>query len=137
MWFGGHFVFWQSFCLSNFVQTVHTNFHAKSGICRSKNEWFMLNFEIWWPFCFSKKSKFVQTVHTNFHAKSGVSNSKNERVIINLVFSAIPLIIRSLLCLKASRWGHLLHRQISSVPDVPQILFTPQNIAIEQGIYLR
>ena len=33
--FGGHFVF-QFF--SKFVRTVHTNFHAKSGYCISRNE---------------------------------------------------------------------------------------------------
>ena len=37
------------------------------------------------------------------------------------------------LCLKASRKGHLLNTQLSLVPGVPQILFTPQNIAIDQG----
>ena len=45
--------------------------------------------------------------------------------------------LRSRLCLKASRQGHLLHHQISPVPDVPQISFTPQNVAINQGIHLR
>ena len=29
--------------------------------------------------------------------------------------------------------GNLLNTQISMVPDVPQILFTPQDIAIDQG----
>ena len=60
-----------------FVQTVHMNFHAKSGLCSSRNERVMLNFVIWRPFCFLVailfflKSKFVQTVHRNFHEKSG------------------------------------------------------------------
>ena len=45
--------------------------------------------------------------------------------------------LRSRLCLKASRQGHLLHHQISPVPDIPQNLFTPQNVAIDQGINLR
>ena len=45
LFFGGHFVF------QNFV---HTNFHAKSGLCSSRNERVMLNFVIWRPFCFSK-----------------------------------------------------------------------------------
>ena len=79
------------------------NFHAKSGLCSSRNERVMLNFAIWQPFCFFKffqklvsyaqffylaailffkiLSKFVQIVHTNFHAKSGVCCSKNERVM--------------------------------------------------------
>ena len=38
--------------LSKFVQTVHTNFHAKSGLCGARNERVMLNFAIWRPFCF-------------------------------------------------------------------------------------
>ena len=68
--------------MSKFVQTVHTNFHAKSGLCSSRNERVMLTFAIWRSFCFLKiLSKFVQTVHTNFHAKSGVCSSKNGRVI--------------------------------------------------------
>ena len=80
---------------------------------------------------------FVRTVHTNFYAKSAVSSSKNECIMLYLVFSAIPLLLRSLLCLKASRQGHLLNFQISLVPEVPQILFTPQNVAIDQAINLR
>ena len=35
-------------------------------------------------------------VHMNFHAKTGVANSKNESVMLNLVFSAIPLLLWSL-----------------------------------------
>ena len=59
-----NFVIWGLFCflaailffkiLSKFVQTVHTNFHAESGLCSSRNERVMLNFAIWRPFCFSK-----------------------------------------------------------------------------------
>ena len=45
--FGGHFVFQKN---SKFVQTVHMNFHAKSGLCSSRNERVMLNFVIWRPF---------------------------------------------------------------------------------------
>ena len=75
--------------------------------------------------------------HMNFHAKSGVSSSKNECVMLNLVFSAIPLLLRSRLCLKGSRQGHLLHCQISPVSDVPQISFTSHNVAIDWGINLR
>ena len=74
----------------NLFFTVHTNFHAKSGVCSSRNEWVMLNFEIWRQFCFlaaimffKKKSKFVQTVHTNFHAKSGLCSARTERVMHN------------------------------------------------------
>ena len=88
-------------------------------------------------FCTFLHLYFVRTVHTKFYAKSGVSISKNERVMLNLVISAVPLIHRSRLYLKASRQGHLLHRQISPVPDVSQISFTPQNVAIDQGINLR
>ena len=90
-------------------------------------------------FCTFLYLYFVRTFHTNFYAKSGVSSSKNERVMLNFVFSTVSLLLplRSGLCLKASRQGHLLHCQISPVPDVPQILFTPQNVAINQGINLR
>ena len=97
---------------------------------------------------------FVRTVHTNYYAKSAVSSSKNECVMLYLVFSDIPLLLRPLLCLKAFRQGHhlvntsllllclpneghLLNFQISLVPEVPQISFTPQNVAIDQGINLR
>ena len=76
-------------------------------------------------------------VHTNFYGKTGVSSLKNECIMLNLVFSAVPLLLRSRLCLKAFRQGHLLYRQISPVPDVPQISLTPQNVAINQGINLR
>ena len=57
--------------------------------------------------------------------------------MLNLVFSVAPLLLRSRLCLKASREGDLLHCQLSPVPHVPQILLTPQNVAINQGINLR
>ena len=30
-----------------FVLTIHTNFHAKSGVCSSKNEWVMVNLAKW------------------------------------------------------------------------------------------
>ena len=46
---------------------------------------------------------FVWTVHTNIYSKSGLSISKNERVMLNLVFSEIPLLLGSWLCLKGSR----------------------------------
>ena len=70
--------------MSKVVQTVHINFHAKSGLCSSRNERVMLTFAIWRSFCFLKiLSKFVQTVHTNFHAKSGLCSSRNERVMLN------------------------------------------------------
>ena len=42
-----------------------------------------------------------------------------------------------LVVFKASGYGHLLHHPISPFPDVPQILFTPQNVAIDQGINLK
>ena len=51
--------------LSKFVQTVHTNFHAKSGLCSSRNERVMLNFVNWRPFCFWRPfyfSKFCQNL---------------------------------------------------------------------------
>ena len=74
-----------------------------------------------------------RTVHTDFYAKSAVSSSRIEHVLLYLVISANPLPLRYYLCLKASRKGHLLNTQISLVPGVPQILFTPQTIAIDQG----
>ena len=58
-------------------------------------------------FCTFLHLYFVQIVHTNFCAKSGVSSSKNEHVMFNLVFSAVLLLLGS------------------------------QNVAIDQGIYLR
>ena len=102
-----NFVIWLPFCflaailffkiLSKFFQTVHTNFHAKSGLCSSRNEQVMLTFEIWRPFCFLAVilffkflSKFVQTVHMNFHAKSGLCSSRNEQDMFILVFGSIP-----------------------------------------------
>ena len=68
MWFGDHFflaaiLFFK--ILSKFVQSVHTNFHAKSGLCSSRNERVMLNFVIWRPFCFWRLfyfSKFCQNL---------------------------------------------------------------------------
>ena len=86
LFFGGHFVFQQN--ISKFVQTVHTNFLAKSRLCSSRIEQVMLNFAIWRPFCFS--NFFVRTVHTNFHSKSGVGSSKKVWVMLNLVFCPVP-----------------------------------------------
>ena len=78
--------------LSKFGQTVHTIFHAKSGLCSLKNEPVMLNFEIWWPFCFLPAilffkffSKFVRTVAEN------ISNDKSiYENVINYVWGAFP-----------------------------------------------
>ena len=37
-----------------FFIILHANFHTKSGVCSSRNEWVMVNFMIWRPFCFPK-----------------------------------------------------------------------------------
>ena len=65
------------------------NFHAKSEVFSSKNGLFMSTFH----FCTFIHLYFVRRVHTNFYAKSGVSSSKNERVMLNLVFSAVSLLL--------------------------------------------
>ena len=78
-----------------FVWTVHTNFHAKSGLCSSKNEWVMLNLVFgslttaWWQFDDSLMTAWRQLniFHTYFHAKSGLCSSRNEWVMLNLVFA--------------------------------------------------
>ena len=92
LFFGGHFVFQQN--ISKFVQTVHTNFLAKSRLCSSRIEQVMLNFAIWRPFCFLRpfcfSNCFVRTIHMNFHSKSGVCSSKKVWVMLNLVFCPFP-----------------------------------------------
>ena len=70
------------FCTLSFGWTVHMNFHAKSGVCSSKNGWVISTFVL---FCTFVLLYFVRTGHTNFHAKSGLCSSKNERVMLNLV----------------------------------------------------
>ena len=75
--FGGHFVF---NILSKFVQTVHTNFHVKSGLCSSRNERVMLNFVIWRPFCFSKfcQNLFGLSIRTNMQSLQSVAQKMSE-----------------------------------------------------------
>ena len=53
-WFFWYFWYFWILIFLVFVRTVHTNFHEKSGLCSSRNEWVLLNFVIWRPFCFSK-----------------------------------------------------------------------------------
>merc|ERR1711997_272268 len=66
--------------LSKFVQTVHTNFHAKSGLCSSRNERVMLNFVIWWPFCFSKfyQNLFRLSIRTSMQNLDSVAQEMSE-----------------------------------------------------------
>ena len=85
------------------------NFHAKSEVCSSKNVIDMSTLY----FCTFLHLYFVRTVNTKFYAKSGVSISKNERVMLNLVF------------------------QIVTFSIARYLPFTPQNIAIDQGINLK
>ena len=65
------------------LNIFHTNFHAKSGLGSSKNEWVMLNLVFgslttaWWQ---------LNIFHTNFHTKSGLCSSRNEWVMLNVVF---------------------------------------------------
>ena len=76
-----------------FVWLVHTKFHAKSGVCSSKNEWVTQNLvfvgQKWLIYeyfctCFYFLHYFVRIVHTKFHAKSGVCSSRNGLVMQHL-----------------------------------------------------
>ena len=76
-----------------FVGIVPTKFHAKSGVCSSRNEWVMQNLESvskkWLIYeyfctCFYSLHYFVWIVHTKFHTKSGVFSSRNGWVMQHL-----------------------------------------------------
>ena len=81
---------WAQFCdlgailffkiFSKFVQIVHTNFHAKSGLCSSRNEWVLLNFVIWRPFCFSKfcQNLFRLSITTSIQNLESVAQKMSE-----------------------------------------------------------
>ena len=62
------FVFLAAILFLEFVQTVHTNFHPKSGLCSLRNEWFLLNlvygghFVYWRTFCFWTSRKNLDSV---------------------------------------------------------------------------
>ena len=77
LFFGGHFVFLKK---SKFGQTVHTNFHAKSGLYSSRNEQVMLNFVIWRPFCFSKfcQNLFRLSIRTSMQNLESVAQKMSE-----------------------------------------------------------
>ena len=90
-------------------------------------------------FCTFLHLYFVQTVHKNFYAKSGISSSLNERVMLNLVFSAVSLLLRPPVSFVFEGF------QIGSPslsPDIsgsgcPTNFVTPQIVAINQEINLR
>ena len=65
---------------SKFVQTVHMNFHAKSGLCSSRNEPVMLNFAIWWPFCFLLAFLFFKKIPNLFRLSIGNSRRNMDSV---------------------------------------------------------
>ena len=62
---------------------------------------------------------------------------KMSGVILNLVISAVSPPPPMSVVFEGFQIGSILHSQISPGPDVPQFLFTPQNVAIDQGINLR
>ena len=66
--------------LSKFVQTVHTNFHSKSGLCSSRNEPVMLNFFIWRPFCFLVAILFfkILSIRTSMQNLDSVGQKMSE-----------------------------------------------------------
>ena len=59
--------------------------------------------------------------------------------MLNLGFSAISLLLRPPVSFvfEGFQIGSPFPSRYISGPDVPQILFTPQNVAIDQGINLR
>ena len=65
---------------SKFVRTVHMHFHTKSGLCSSRNERAMLNFEIWRPFCFSIffQNLFGQSMRTSIQNLDSVAQKMSE-----------------------------------------------------------
>ena len=74
------FLLFCTFCTLWFYWTVHMNFHAKAGVCSSKNGWVMSTFVLFVFFCTSCTFVLlylIRTVHTNLHAKSGLCSSKN------------------------------------------------------------
>ena len=55
------------------------NFHAKSGLCSSRNERVMLNFAIWRPFCFSKSQNlFGLSIRTSMQNLDSVAQEMSE-----------------------------------------------------------
>ena len=72
---------------SKFVRTVHKNFHATSGLCNSRNEWVMLNFAIWRPYCFlaailfsknKNQNSFRLSIHTSMRNLDSVAQEMSE-----------------------------------------------------------
>ena len=108
--FGGHFIFLQPFCFlkkSKFGQTVHTNFHAKSGLYSSRNEQVMLNFVIWQPFCFSKfcQNLFRLSIRTSMQNLESVAQKLSElwHLVRKRTNTYIQVIIQSKLHFSYSR----------------------------------
>ena len=76
-----------------FDGTVHMNFHAKSGVCSSKNGWVMSTFVLMYFFVllYFFVRKWLRAVKIYLHAKFRASSSKIDRVMVNFVFcSAAP-----------------------------------------------
>ena len=97
------------------------NFHAKSGICSSKNGG-VTPWHPWTPPSNAPDyffSYFVRTVHMNFHAKSGVCSSKNEWVMLNLVFGALQ--VRSVPCRPVPGTNLCIELRTSRQLKIPEI----------------
>ena len=74
----------------------------------------------------------VQSIQTSMQNLESLAQKMSELCLLQY-----SLLLRSRLCLKGSRQGHLLRCHISQVSNIPQISFTPQNVAIDKGINLR
>jgi len=77
------------------VGMVHMNFHAKSGVCSSKNGWVMSTFVLIYFLVllyFCNLFKWLRAVKIYLHAKYQHSSSKIDRVMLNFVFctTAVP-----------------------------------------------
>ena len=66
--------------LSKFVQIVHTNFHANSGLSSSRNQRVMINFAIWQPFFFPKifQNLFRLSILTSMQNLESVAQKMSE-----------------------------------------------------------
>ena len=94
------------------MQTVHTNFHAKSGLCGARNERVMLNFAIWRPFCFLAAILFFIFFQNLFglSIQNLDSVAQDERVLLNFaIWRPFYFLAAILFFKKKSKFGQTVH----------------------------
>ena len=93
------------FCTFSFGWTVHMNFHAKSGVCSSKNDWVMSTFVLMYFFVLLYFFNLFGISIWTFIQNLEFVAQKKKRIMLNLGFGPIPcLAVSDQLIYRAARF---------------------------------